>query len=193
MGDSTLEVMYDIHSIQISEFDHLIGLRPDTFADSLSLNLYCKEWDSGIDVGNIYIACDHHKLFILLLSRRKIMNVALMKLKLSTIVMIGVLACLASLPVAAQTSQPSGPLQDLQPEDPNDPNNIFTNRGGTGSLLNILNRLQQVNGQSNSEFAEDQSADFNSAVDSFRQKQQQQLGNPPPSTPASETQVEVTP
>ncbi|WP_299413287.1 hypothetical protein [Acaryochloris sp. IP29b_bin.148] len=101
------------------------------------------------------------------------------------------MACLGSSPVTAQSSQTSDPLQDLKLEDPNDPNQVFTNRGGPGSLLNLLNRLQQVNGRSNSEFAEDQSADFDSAVDAFRKKQQQQLDSP--STPATNQPPETTP
>lgn len=111
------------------------------------------------------------------------MNKRLIRLKLSTVLIFGSLACLGSWPVMAQSSPTNDPLQDLQIEDPNDPNQVFTNRGGTGSLLNLLNRLQQVNGRSNSEFAEDQAESFNSAVDAFRKKQQQQLGTPAPSTP----------
>lgn len=121
------------------------------------------------------------------------MNIRLMSLKLSTVVMLGILTCLGSLPVGAQSSQTSDPLQDLKLEDPNDPNQVFTNRGGTGSLLNLLNRLQQVNSRSNSEFAEDQTSDFESAVDAFRQKQQEQLGNPTPSAPEGSKTSETAP
>lgn len=110
------------------------------------------------------------------------MNKRLISLKLPTVVMFSSMTLLGSWPVMAQSSQTNDPLQDLQVEDPNDPNQVFTNRGGTGSLLNLLNRLQQVNGRSNSEFAEDQDDNFNSAVDAFRKKQQQQLGNPSSST-----------
>ncbi|WP_299493396.1 hypothetical protein [Acaryochloris sp. IP29b_bin.137] len=106
------------------------------------------------------------------------MNQRLISLKLSTVLMLVSLACFGTWPVLAQSSPTNDPLQDLQLEDPNDPNQVFTNRGGTGSLLNLLNRLQQANGRSDSEFAEDQAENFNSAVDAFRKKQQQQLGNP---------------
>ena len=81
-----------------------------------------------------------------------------------------------SVPTSTTTIQP---LQDFQSEDPNDINNVFSERGnGAGSLLNLLNRLQQLNGRSPGEFAEDQSASFDSAVDAYRQKQQEQLQAP---------------
>lgn len=118
----------------------------------------------------------------------------LISLQLCTAATIGILTCLGSLPTAAQSSQPSDPLQDLQrQDDANDPNQVFTNRGGTGSLLNLMNRLQQVNSRSDSEFAEDQSTSFDSAVDGFRKKQQEQLGNPAPVAPKSTDTIESTP
>lgn len=115
------------------------------------------------------------------------MNMRLISFQLSTAAMVGVLTCFVSHPTMAQSSQTSNPLQDLQLEDPNAPDQVFTNRGGTGSLLNLLNRLQQVNSRSSSEFAEDQSANFDSAVDAFRKKQQKQLGVPVPLQAAPES------
>lgn len=121
------------------------------------------------------------------------MNMRLMSLQLLTAAMMGTLTCLGALPAVAQSTPTSNPLQDFQLEDSNDPDQLFTDRGGPGSLLNLLNRLQQVNNRSNSEFAEDQSASFDSAVDAFRKKQQQQLGDPSQSVPGAVDANEVTP
>lgn len=121
------------------------------------------------------------------------MHLHLPNLKSLTVAVIGTLACLGSLPAMAQSSSTNDPLQDFQLEDTNDPDQIFTDRAGPGSLFDLLNRLQQVNGRSGSEFAEDQSKDFNSAVDSFRKKQQEQLSNPSQSSPGSINTPESTP
>lgn len=118
----------------------------------------------------------------------------LMNLKLWTVaVSVGFLTGLGSLPAVAQSSQPSEPLQDLKAEDPNDPSQVLSDRAGPGSLFNLLNRLQQVNGRSSGEFAEEQSTNFDSAVDAFRKKQQEQLQAPTPSTPDAVTPIESKP
>jgi hypothetical protein len=94
----------------------------------------------------------------------------------------GVVLWSEARPSWAQTSSGSEntiqPLKDFQLEDPNDPANVFSNRGGSGSLLNLLNQLQQLNGRTPGEFAEEQSASFDSAVEAYRQKQQEQLQTP---------------
>ncbi|KAI9132404.1 hypothetical protein [Acaryochloris sp. CCMEE 5410] len=113
------------------------------------------------------------------------MNIRLIRSQVSTLTVLGVLTCVTPLPALAQSSPTNDPLQDFQLEDSNSAEEVFTDRGGPGSLLNLLNRLQQVNSRSGSEFAEDQSANFDSAVDAFRKKQQEQLGSPTPSTPDS--------
>ncbi|MGR3274469.1 hypothetical protein ACSYAD_05075 [Acaryochloris marina NIES-2412] len=120
------------------------------------------------------------------------MNIRLIRSQVSTLAMLGTLTCFASLPAMAQSSPTNDPLQDFQLEDSNSAEEIFTDRGGPGSLLNLLNRLQQVNSRSGSEFAEDQSANFDSAVDAFRKKQQEQLGSPTQSAPeTSGTDIDI--
>lgn len=111
------------------------------------------------------------------------MNIRLIRFQVSTLTVLSVLTCVNPLPALAQSSPTNDPLQDFQLEDSNSAEEVFTDRGGPGSLLNLLNRLQQVNSRSSSEFAEDQSENFDSAVDAFRKKQQEQLGSPTQSAP----------
>ena len=111
------------------------------------------------------------------------MNIRLNCFQVWTLATLGALTCFTSLPAMAQSSPTNDPVQDFQLEDSNSAEEVVTDRGGPGSLLNLLNRLQQVNSRSSSEFAEDQSENFDSAVDAFRKKQQEQLGSPTQSAP----------
>ncbi len=85
---------------------------------------------------------------------------------------------------------PQQPQQIFQQDNPNDGSELFTDRATGSSLINLLNRLQQVNGRSPSDFAEEQTESFDNAVDAFRQQQQQKIGEPEatPETPDSTEQ-----
>lgn len=83
-----------------------------------------------------------------------------------------------------QTASPQEPLTVLEQDDPNSPNNVFTERSTNTSLLNLLNRIQLLNGRSPGEFAAEQDESFNNAVDEFHKKQQQQIDGQDSSAPA---------
>jgi hypothetical protein len=78
----------------------------------------------------------------------------------------------SSTPSSSSSSQE--PLKVFSREDdPNNLSNVFSAERASGtSLLNLLNRIQQVNSRSPEEFAEDQNQSFDEAVDAFRKKQQ---------------------
>lgn len=87
---------------------------------------------------------------------------------------------LISQPATAQTAQ------DLEQAN-QDFNDVFSGGegNGSGSLLNLLNRMQLLNGRSPGEFAAEQNENLNSEFERFRQQQQQKLGTPAPkATPA---------
>ena len=80
----------------------------------------------------------------------------------------------------AQTTSAS----DLQPwegggqtDAASSANDPLGNRDGTGagSLFELLNRIQLLQGQSGAEFARNQEKQFNSAVETFQKKQQEVL------------------
>lgn len=73
---------------------------------------------------------------------------------------------------------PQQPQQIFEQDNPNDGSELFTDRATGSSLINLLNRLQQVNGRSSSDFAEEQTESFDNAVDAFRQQQQKKIGEP---------------
>ncbi|MGF1603607.1 MAG: hypothetical protein ACFCU8_16605 [Thermosynechococcaceae cyanobacterium] len=85
-----------------------------------------------------------------------------------------------------QNSSSQGAITTFEREDdPNNLNNVFSpDRASGTSLLNLLNRIQQVNGRSSQEFANDQNENFNDAVEEFRKKQQESeaTSSPQPST-----------
>jgi hypothetical protein len=67
-----------------------------------------------------------------------------------------------------------------------DLNNVFNNSGDSSSLYGLINRLQLMNGRSSGDFAAEQNEGFQSAVDEYRKKQQQQqLQGPTPQKPAT--------
>jgi hypothetical protein len=67
--------------------------------------------------------------------------------------------------------------------------NPFSSSGqdSSSSLYGLINRLQLLNGRSSADFAAEQNEGFQSAVDEFRQKQQQKIQTP--STPAVQQPV----
>ncbi|MGB7417348.1 MAG: hypothetical protein WA902_24340 [Thermosynechococcaceae cyanobacterium] len=74
-------------------------------------------------------------------------------------------------------------------DDPNNLNNVFSPERASGtSLLNLLNRIQQVNSRSPQEFADDQNENFNDAVETFRKKQQEGEATSSPPAPTAPAQ-----
>jgi hypothetical protein len=80
-------------------------------------------------------------------------------------------------PLMAQTADPF-PKNDATSDQ--EGGNPFSNSGqdASSSLYGLINRLQLLNSRSPSEFAAEQNEGFQSAVDEFRQKQQQKVQNP---------------
>jgi hypothetical protein len=91
---------------------------------------------------------------------------------------IGLALVSLTAPVMAQTT--SNPIQDLQNGNTNDLNNVLNGNSGTGaaSIMNLMNRLQQMDGRSYEETSADQRENLNNAADTFRQRQQQRLQAP---------------
>ncbi|MEM9135988.1 MAG: hypothetical protein AAGB01_01380 [Cyanobacteria bacterium P01_F01_bin.42] len=92
-------------------------------------------------------------------------------------------AALLSLgrPALAQTG-----ASDLQPwegggqtEEASSINDPLGGRNGTGSLFDLINRIQSLPGQSGAEFRRNQDKNFNSAVQDFQKKQQQVIESQP--------------
>jgi hypothetical protein len=88
---------------------------------------------------------------------------------------------MGSAPLLAQTANPF-PQNDTSSDQ--ETGNPFSNAGqdSASSLYGLINRLQLLNGRSSADFAAEQNEGFQSAVDEFRQKQQQKTQSP--STPA---------
>ncbi len=104
---------------------------------------------------------------------------------------INVQAAVSQTSSDLQSSSPQQPLKVFEQENPDDASNLFTDRASGTSLLNLLNRIQQVNSRSSGEFAEDQAESFDSAVEAFRKKQQQQeLGNQGGTAPSKSDAIE---
>jgi len=72
---------------------------------------------------------------------------------------------------------PNNALQDFQKQDSTDP--LSGGNGSTG-LLDLIHRANLGTGRDPNEFMLEQRELMNSEADSFRQKQQQMLGNPEP-------------
>jgi hypothetical protein len=91
---------------------------------------------------------------------------------------IGLVLVGLTAPVMAQTT--SNPITDLQNGNTNDLNNVLNGNSGTGaaSIMNLMNRLQQMDGRSYEEVSADQRENLNNAADAFRQRQQQRLQAP---------------
>lgn len=70
-----------------------------------------------------------------------------------------------------------------------DPNNIFNNSGDASSIYGLINRIQLLNGRNSGQFAADQNEGFQSAVEEFRKKQQQQFQGPVLQKPAVPNQT----
>ena len=60
-------------------------------------------------------------------------------------------------------------------------NNPLSGRSGTGSssIFDLINRIQSLQGQSNSEFARNQDKNFNNAVEDYQKKQQEAIDSLP--------------
>lgn len=103
----------------------------------------------------------------------------------------GAMAILPVLPAQAQsandlqTSSPQQPLGIFNQDDPNDPSNLFTDRANGSSVLNLINRIQLLNGKSPEQHSEDLNENLTDAAADFRKQQQEQLQQPPTFTDAS--------
>jgi hypothetical protein len=97
-----------------------------------------------------------------------------------------VCATFTAAPGMAQTV--SNPIQDLQTggNSSGDLGNILNGSNGTGagSIMNLMNRLQSIDGRSVEEISADQRENINSAAEAFRQRQQQRL-EAQPSAPSA--------
>jgi hypothetical protein len=89
-------------------------------------------------------------------------------------------------PLRADTANPF-PKNDTSGDQ--ESGNPFSNSGqdSATSLYGLINRLQLMNSRSSADFAAEQNEGFQSAVDEFRQKQQQKIQSP--STPAVQQPV----
>ena len=76
----------------------------------------------------------------------------------------------------AQSTNASS-LQDWQQGKPDDLNNAFNGNGSsaTGSMMNLINRLQSMDGRSAAEISSDFQENINAEAESFRKLQQQQM------------------
>jgi hypothetical protein len=83
---------------------------------------------------------------------------------------------IAHAPVLADTANP---YPDRNADTNQDINNTLNGSGDITSLFGLMNRLQQLDGRSSSEFATEQNEGFKSAVDEFHKKQQQKLQSAP--------------
>jgi hypothetical protein len=83
---------------------------------------------------------------------------------------------LVALPSMAQTT--TNPIQDLLRQDnPNDIGSILNGNTGTGaaSIMNLMNRISNMDGRSPDELSADQKENLNNAAEAFRRQQQQRL------------------
>jgi hypothetical protein len=92
----------------------------------------------------------------------------------------------------AQLQQPSNPIQDLQQGNSNDLSNVFNGNSGTGgatSIMNLMNRIQLMDGRSFDEVSADQMEGLNSSADALRKQQRQiyQTTTPGSVSPAAAT------
>ena len=78
-------------------------------------------------------------------------------------------------------ADPANPYPDSNADTNRDVNNALNGSGGITSLFGLMNRLQQLDGRSSSEFATEQNEGFNSAVNEFHKKQQEKLQGAPQS------------
>jgi hypothetical protein len=74
----------------------------------------------------------------------------------------------------AQTPNASS-LQDWQQGKPDDLNNLFNGTGSASSVMNLINRLQSLDGRSSAEISADLQENINSEAAAFRKLQQQQM------------------
>jgi hypothetical protein len=102
------------------------------------------------------------------------------------------LGVLSATPSLAQTV--SNPIQDLQNGNSNDVGNILNGNTGTGagSIMNLMNRLQTMDGRSVDEYSADQRENINNAAEAFRQRQQQRIESNP-ANPGAVAPAPVTP
>lgn len=83
-------------------------------------------------------------------------------------------------PSLAQTANPFPQTGPTGVSGESDINDIFSGSGqSSSSIFSLINRIQLMNGRSYSDFKAEQNEGFQSAVDEFRQKQQQKIQGSP--------------
>lgn len=106
----------------------------------------------------------------------------------STVLMLGILFGTAFLGFSGRPSVAQTSAADLQPwegggqsEAESQVNNPLGGRGATGSssIFELINQLQQLDGQSSAEFVRNQDKNFNSAVEDFQKRQQEAIESLP--------------
>jgi hypothetical protein len=94
---------------------------------------------------------------------------------------VGMIALLVPQTVLAQSVGSSEEIRSWQQNQSSDDlNSVFNNSdgsvsGGLGSMMNLINRLQNADPRSSSELSADQQENINSEAAAFRNRQQQQL------------------
>lgn len=97
---------------------------------------------------------------------------------------LGITTVGLSSPAMAQSAKP---LQDFNSNN-SDLTDVINNPSvGGASLLQLLNRIQLLDGRTGAEFAADQDENINSAVNEFRQKQRLEI-QAQPQVPATSRQ-----
>lgn len=97
-------------------------------------------------------------------------------LVLGTLAGIGVHSLLVPQPSLAQSNQQANPLQDLQTQDSgSDPFSSRNSDGGTSSLLNLMQRVQQGNSRSLQDFSTEQNGNLDAAAARFREMQRKRI------------------
>ncbi len=105
---------------------------------------------------------------------------------------VGLIVLLAPQAGLAQSVTSSESLQNWQQNRSSDDlNGVFGNSesttGGLGSMMNLINKLQNADPRSPAEISADQQENINSEAAAFRNRQQQQLQVLPVDSPTTPT------
>jgi hypothetical protein len=109
------------------------------------------------------------------------LNISYLRYLFSGLGIVGMIALLAPQTVLAQSTSSSEEIRNWQQNQSSDDlNNVFNNSegnvgGGLGSMMNMINKLQNADSRSSSELSTDQQENINSEAAAFRNRQRQQL------------------
>jgi hypothetical protein len=109
------------------------------------------------------------------------LNISYLRHLFSGLGIVGMIALLAPQTVLAQSTSSSEEIRNWQQNQSSDDlNNVFNNSegnvgGGLGSMMNMINKLQNADSRSSSELSTDQQENINSEAAAFRNRQRQQL------------------